>query len=332
MKSAPKTGLIDRIGREITYLRVSLTDRCNLRCQYCYGSADCLDDIPALLTNEQLVRLIRTFAALGVNKIRFTGGEPLIYPGLVDVIRKTSSIEGISRIGITTNGLLLESKLPSLIEAGLNGLNISLDSFKRDRFKEITGVDGFERTYKGIMSAVKTGVFPMVKVNTVVMRGVNDDEIPQFTEWALSHRIDIRFIEFMPTEQAGWGEERFISENEMKERIKFTLRPLAESDFSKGPAKTYVSPGHPGRISFISAVSHSFCHECNRLRLTASGDIIGCLFGARKVNVRGLLDKNIEDEELSSLIKSTIAGPDFRRLPTSTSIGKFQPHMRRIGG
>ncbi len=324
--------LIDVFNRQITYLRVSLTNRCNLRCVYCYGSAADTFRAREPLTDEQLIRLIDIFASLGVVKIRFTGGEPTVRRGLVDLVAKTAAIDGISQIGITTNGLILKRMIPDLIAAGLNRINISLDTLDRERFRRIAGVDGFERVYESIMSAIECGRFPSVKVNTVVIRGINDDEIPRLAEWALTRPIDLRLIEFMPTADSKWGADRFIGEDEMKARIDFELQPIIGGDITGGPARSYRVSGQPGRVSFISAVSHNFCSGCNRLRLTSDGEIFGCLFGAEGVNIGRILEQYENDDNLVDFLTSLIATPGFRRCQSLFSVLEPEPCMRRVGG
>jgi cyclic pyranopterin phosphate synthase len=271
-------------------------------------------------------------AALGIDKIRFTGGEPLLHKGVVNLIRRTSEINNITQIAVTTNGLLLDKMLVSLIQAGLNRINISLDTLNPKKFREITGIDGLHRVMQGIMAAVNSGAFPIVKVNTVIMRGINDKEIPAFTEWALSHKINLRFIEFMPTCKSGWGAERVLREQEIKERIGLPLLKTAEFDCSRGPAGDYYVPGKSGRISFISPVSGSFCRDCNRLRLTSTGDLIGCLFGKVKISLRELIQNNPQRDRITSFLKKIIESPEFRRLSLKQSVSDNQPFMRGIGG
>lgn len=324
--------LIDEFGRKISYLRVSLTRQCNFRCIYCYGSLENPPRDSGMLTDGQYIRLIRVFAELGVRKIRFTGGEPLVRPGILDIIKETASTDGISLIGITTNGFMLKSMLPALLDSGLNRLNVSLDTLNKEKFVRIAGIKGYDRVLGGIMSAIECGRFPIVKVNTVVIRGVNDDEIASMARWALSQPIDLRFIEFMPTSDSGWGPDRFVPESEIKDRIGMPLIPLGNKDASRGTSKTFSVSGKPGRVSFISAVSHNFCAECNRVRLTADGEVYGCLFGANGVNIRELLIKHKNDSELLSQIKSLVLSPGFRRHPAPITIAEPQPCMRRMGG
>lgn len=324
--------LIDSFDRKITYLRVSTTEECNLKCRYCYDSLCGTSDRASYLSNNQLISTIKAFAVVGIDKIRFTGGEPTIRKGIIDLIAKTSKIDAITQIGITTNGLLLTKLLPDFIDAGLNRLNISLDTLKKWKFQRITGFNRFEQVYDGIMEAIKCGAFRPVKVNTVIMKGINDDEIPQFVEWALSNGIDLRFIEFMPTRKSNWGKERFMSESEIKARLNISLEKSPNFDKSHGPASSYTYKGYPGRIGFISAVSHNFCGDCNRIRLTSNGDLIGCLFGYYKFNIRKFLQKNPNQAEIIEFLKEVIANPEFRRFSHMQSISNSLPLMRGVGG
>ncbi len=327
-----KTGLIDFMGRPITYLRVSLTERCNLRCGYCYGSSNKAETDRGQLSNREMMRLIDSFAALGISKVRFTGGEPLLREGIVNIISETSGSGNISLIGLTTNGLRLNHFLPALVDAGLSRLNVSLDSLKKNTFRMITGVDGFEKVYSGIIEAEKCGAFPLIKINTVVMRGVNNEEISSMARWALNHKIDIRFIEFMPTNESGWGPDLFVGEEEIRGKIELELDEDCSSIKSSGPAKTFRFQDYPGRISFISAVSRGFCNLCNRLRLTSSGELIGCLFKGKHLNIKDILHNGGDDGDVKDYIRAAIASPEFRRIPGDISIGRFKPSMRRIGG
>jgi cyclic pyranopterin phosphate synthase len=324
--------LTDLNGRRLRYLRLSLTERCNLRCGYCYGSVDEPKIAPPGLSNDQVIRLVRAFAGVGFDKVRFTGGEVLLRPGVVDVVRETAATGGITLVGITTNGLLLDRYLRPLVDAGLNRLNVSLDTLDKERFKRITGVDGFDSVHAAIQNAVQAGVFPRVKINTVIMRGVNDDELKSLAEWALSRKIDLRFIEFMPTHRSGWGHGRYVSEDEMKERIDLPLENASSTAANRGPAVTFKHGDRPGRISFISAVSRSFCSGCNRLRVTSQGDLVGCLFGEKRISLRKLLDGGGATDEIVNAVVSAVRSPGFRREGTGTSVTSLQPPMRGLGG
>jgi molybdenum cofactor biosynthesis protein A len=326
------TALSDYFGRRICYARISVTQNCNLRCRYCYDSACGTANKASHLSSEQLITLIKAFAAIGINKIRFTGGEPTIRKDIIDLIKGTSNIDGISQIGLTTNGLLLTRLLPDLIDAGLNRLNVSLDTLKRWKFKKITGSDNFRQVYDGIMQALQCDVFRPLKVNTVIMRGINDDEIPGFASWALKYGIDLRFIEFMPTRRSRWGKERFFPESEMKKAMNLSLDPSLNFDNSPGPAKSYRHKDYPGKISFISAVSDNICGECNRIRLTSHGDLIGCLFSDHKVSIHELLQSNPDQSEIIDFIRKVIQNPEFRRFSHLQSISDSLPLMRSVGG
>jgi GTP 3',8-cyclase len=323
--------LIDLFGRKVTYLRVSLTQNCNMKCGYCFASAGTPHE-SSELSDESLIFLLRSFASFGIDKVRFTGGEPLLRRGIAGLISETKSAAGIPIIGVTTNGLLLEKYLQSLIDSGLNRINISLDTLDPVQFRDITGIDGFGRVMAGIEAAIASGAFPRIKVNTVVMRGVNDSELRSMAEWALGRGVDIRFIEFMPTEKSGWSREKYVSESEMRKRIELDLTPMAEASASPGPAISYRLDGMPGRVSFISAVSRTFCGSCNRLRITSRGEMVGCLFRDQKVDLASLFAVRASHEEIARFILSTLTAPGFRRGPDRVSVTDYRPLMKAVGG
>ncbi len=329
-KAGPTGFLVDRQGRAITYLRVSLTQRCNMKCGYCFGSVDHARGTSELSADE-ILRLIRSFAFLGISKIRFTGGEPLLRSDLVELVAEVRKIGGIKIIGLTTNGLLLKKNLPALVAAGLNRINISLDSLKAETFLRIAKVDGFQKVMAGINAALASEAFPFVQINTVVMRGINDMDLPPMARWALGQKIDIRFIEFMPTGKSNWN-RLFISEADMRNAIGLELVRYERSIISPGPAERYRYRNMPGRVSFISAVSRSFCGQCNRLRLTSHGEIFGCLFQDRRIDLRNLLRNGADTEEIAETISRAIATPGFRREPDEFSIANYKPLMQAVGG
>jgi molybdenum cofactor biosynthesis protein A len=320
------------MGRPVTYLRVSLTRQCNLRCCYCYGSGGPPLTEESQLPSSDLIRLIRAFLTLGISKVRFTGGEPLLRREIVDIVRQTASLEGISLIGLTTNGLTLEPILSELASAGLNCLNVSLDTLDRAVFRKITGVDGFDRVYSAITAAEKSRAFDTIKINTVVMRGVNDGEIRRFARWALNRRIDLRFIEFMPVKGSYWGEGLSVCEDEIRSRIGLDLQEKPAACSNPGPATSYGLPGAPGRISFISAVSRNFCDSCNRLRLTSRGELLGCLFSHKSFDLKRMLFDGANSNEIAGYIRNIIATPGFRRLHEETSLLEGNSFMRKVGG
>jgi cyclic pyranopterin phosphate synthase len=330
--SATMPQLEDVAGRKINYLRVSLTKRCNFRCRYCYSGDKSACRPSPDLSNDELVLLIQAFARLGVDKVRLTGGEPLLRPGITQIALSISQTPGVHLIGITTNGSLLKERLNPLIEAGVNRMNISLDSLSPEVFRAITGSNSLHQVLNAVEEALDAGVFPRLKVNTVVMRGVNDAEIPAFGRWALTRNLDLRFIEYMPLQKGEWGIARFMPESEIRNRLHLPLVPDPEVSDIHSPARTYKVEGYPGRISFISAVSRRFCRTCNRLRLTSDGRLIGCLFKRESIDLKSLLIRNTSTEELALRIRLLIR--DSRLAPNAAEKGEsgYRPSMMAIGG
>lgn len=324
--------LKDKFGRLISYLRVSLTEKCNLNCGYCYGNSVCDGESPERLSDSDLLKLIKAFSILGVDKVRFTGGEPLLRKSVVELIQKTSELSVIRVIGLTTNGILLAGMLDSLIDAGLNRLNISLDSLDRATYNNITGKDRIADVLEAIDLAERSQVFGHVKVNVVVMRGINDHEIPRFAEWALPRNIDLRFIEFMPANSPGWGEELFVGEDEIRRKLNLKLEPLIMENLRSGPARVFKHGDFPGRIGFVSAISRSFCAKCNRLRLTSRGDLLGCLYDGSSIELGPIVKETGSIDELASMIEYSFKEKLYRKSPDINIMNGFKPSMREIGG
>jgi cyclic pyranopterin phosphate synthase len=285
--------LVDPFGRAITYLRISLTDRCNLRCAYCMPAGG-LDWLPQsnMLTDDEIVRIVRAAAGLGITKIRLTGGEPLVRPGVLELVNKISSIPEIRDIGLTTNGILLEMMTHSLAKAGLKRVNISLDTLKPELFKRIARYGSFEQVWQGVLAAEHAGLTP-IKLNAVIIRGVNDDEMLDLASLSLSHPWHVRFIELMPIGNAqDWGEgfpspqDRYLSVQEMRTRLEALGMVPANMDSDNGPARTFRIPGALGTIGFISPLGEHFCQNCNRLRLTADGKLRACLVMPGEISLR----------------------------------------------
>jgi cyclic pyranopterin phosphate synthase len=259
-----------------------------------------------ILTFEEIERLVRIFADGGVTKIRLTGGEPLVRKDVELLASRLGEIEGIREFGLTTNGLLLDRKLDGLRSAGVNRLNISLDTLRPDRFELITRRPGLDRVLAAIDNAVKNGFDP-VKVNCVVMKGVNDDELPDFVRMTEKRSIDVRFIEYMPFSDNGWNDGQFIPYRDMLSRIRRVfpdLRPVALDPAAT--AKVYEVPGFLGRVGFITSMSENFCSGCTRLRLTADGFLKVCLFGAHEISLRDALRTNATDPEMRELIQRAV--------------------------
>jgi cyclic pyranopterin phosphate synthase len=302
------TGISDSFQRPINYLRISVTDRCNLRCVYCMPETGVtLMSHYDILTYEEIYTVAEVAAGLGINKIRLTGGEPLVRSGLTDLIRMLVGIAAVDDISLTTNGIILAPHAAALKEAGLHRVNISLDTLRPERFRQITRCGELADTLAGIKAAREAGLDP-VKINMVVMAGVNDDEIIDFSRKTVNDGWHVRFIEYMPVN----GEEpvvaRLFPVSEMKKRIE-TLGVLEpwKVEVGNGPAKYFRLPGAAGTIGFITPVTEHFCYQCNRLRLTADGKLRPCLLSEEEVDLRGSLRRGASAEELKVLIKKAIA-------------------------
>ncbi len=284
--------LIDKYGRKINYLRISITDRCNLRCRYCMPEDGVeLKNHSEILSFEDIIKIVKVGQKLGVDKVRLTGGEPLVRLGVVDLVSSLAKLK-LKDISMTTNGVMLAAKVEDMKNAGLNRVNISLDTLKKAKFEEITRRDYFDKVRAGIEAALETGLKP-VKINTVVMKGFNDDEILDFVELSQNKNVHIRFIEYMPL--GGEAEEEyFMSSGETKELIesKYNLVPAVTK--GNGPARYLKVPGALGTIGFISALSEHFCSECNRMRLTADGRFKPCLASNKEVEIaKTMTEKDI---------------------------------------
>ncbi len=331
--------LVDMFSRTISYLRLSLTDRCNLRCVYCMpedgeeGGLKILQHSD-LLSYEELLRVIKVVVDMGMNKLRLTGGEPLVRRGVMDFIAALSKVKGLEEIRLTTNGVLLQEKAAGLFDAGIRKLNISLDTMRPERFKEITGADLFEQVWQGIETAVELGF--EIKLNVVAMKGINDDEFVDFARLALEKPYQVRFIEFMPVgKNSTWDKRYYIPSTELKEMIGKvgTLEALSGCRMD-GPAKVYsltAADGSKGRIGFISPISHHFCDTCNRLRLTSAGTLRACLLHDHEADLKALLRSGGSDKEIRALIKQTILDkPKGHTL--AEDLANCEGQMSRIGG
>ena len=292
-----------------TDLRVSLTDRCNLRCSYCMP-AEGLDWLPdeSVLTDDEVVRLVRIgVELLGVREVRFTGGEPLVRRGLVDIVRRTSAL-GVET-SLTTNALGLARTAHALAAAGLDRVNVSLDSVRRESFRQITRRDRLADVLAGLAAAREAGLGP-VKVNAVLMRGINDAEAPELLRWAIAEGYQLRFIEQMPLDaQHGWSREGMITADEIFARLEseFTLTPAAEPRGS-APAELFLVDGGPATVGVIASVTRPFCGDCDRVRLTADGQVRNCLFAREESDLRTALRAGASDEEVADRWVTAMAG------------------------
>ena len=326
------TEWIDRHGRRHDYLRISVTDRCNLRCRYCMPEEG-LEWLPReeMLSYEELTRLAGVFCDRGVGKVRFTGGEPTArrdLPRLVAMVR--DRCPGAS-LHMTTNALLLGHQSAALAAAGLRGLNISLDSLDPETFARITRRDRFRETWAGIDDAWERGFRPL-KINCVVLRGFNDHEAPAFVELTRLRELDVRFLEYMPYGNLNVLQPEYVPGEEIRRRIESAGYRLALLPWDGGPARPYRVPGHQGTVGFITAVSHHFCDRCNRLRLTADGYFVNCLYGEKRASLRDPLREGATDDELAAIVQAELdrkwaAHPDLTR-GTISVLGT----MSQIGG
>jgi GTP 3',8-cyclase len=294
--------LADSFGRIATDLRVSLTDRCNLRCSYCMP-AEGLDWLPnpLLLTDDELARLIGiAVERLGVTEVRFTGGEPLLRRGLVAIVARAAALRPRPDLSLTTNGIGLSRLAEPLHEAGLNRINVSLDTLSRETFVTLARRDRLADTLAGLSAAAATGLAP-VKVNTVLMRGVNDHEAVPLLRFCLEHGYQLRFIEQMPLDaQHGWRREDMVTADEILRVLsaEFSLKPDDPAERGSTPAESFLVDGGPGRVGVIGSVTRPFCGACDRVRLTADGQVRNCLFAREESDLRALMRAGASDDDL----------------------------------
>ncbi|WMJ76436.1 MULTISPECIES: GTP 3',8-cyclase MoaA [unclassified Sedimentibacter] len=318
--------MLDKKGRNIDYLRISLTDRCNLRCVYCMPEKGiekkCHDEI---LRFEEIEKIIAACTTLGVKKVRFTGGEPLVLKGIDELIRYTASMPGIEDISLTTNGILLAEMAEDLKKAGLKRVNVSLDTLQPEKYKKITRGGDINKVYKAIEKCISLGMTP-VKINAVLMRGMNDDEIGDFLRLTMDSPIQVRFIELMPI-----GEGiKYFEKCEMKvEEILEMYPELVPVKDDSRVASVYKLPGAAGKVGLISPVSCKFCEECNRIRLTSTGSIKPCLHSAEEVNLRPYIN---DDQKLLEVIKTAVYNKPAEHHLETEGKSDTKRMMFQIGG
>jgi cyclic pyranopterin phosphate synthase len=327
--------LIDTFGRVHTNLRISVTDRCNIRCFYCMPAENVqFMDRRELLTFEEIERFVRVAVPLGLRKIRLTGGEPLVRRNLHILVQKLAAIEGIDDIGLTTNGILLADQAAGLFAAGLRRINVSLDALDPQKFEKITRRQGYEQVIAGIQAAQATGFDP-VKLNAVAVRGLTEDEIVPFGHFARQTGVEIRFIEFMPLDaDNAWQREKVLFAHEIVETLEREIMPLVPrpGQDPHAPAREFVFADGVGKIGFISSVSRPFCMSCDRFRITADGKLRNCLFSLEETDVKTLLRSGAGDSEIAQAIRDSIAAKkEGHEINTARFIQPERP-MYSIGG
>ena len=325
---------MDHCNRRITYLRVSITDRCNLRCFYCMPAHGLrLLDHGDVLSYEEILRIIKVSTQLGIRKVRLTGGEPLLRRNVCHLVREIVSMPGIEEVGVTTNGVLLKHMARPLWDAGLRRVNVSLDTLSPLKFRKVTRKDHYHEVWQGIREAESVGFYP-IRMNVVAVRGVNDDELERFAQLSVEKPYSFRFIEYMPMGNlSGWSASRFIAASEILARLEGygRLHPIPRQ-CSDGPCRRFRFDGALGEVGLISPISSHFCDSCNRLRLTADGKLRSCLLSDHEVDIRNPLREHCSDGELTGLIREAIANKPKRHKVHAGTEQHCMRHMSRIGG
>jgi len=326
--------LIDSHGRVHTYLRISVTERCNLRCVYCMPSQAIEPGIrDESLSFAEITRLAAIFVQLGVNKVRFTGGEPLLRRDLVKLVDRLAGIQGLDTLGLTTNGVLLAEHARALRQAGITHLNVSLDSLRPERFARITTRDFFHRVRSGIDTALEAG-FPGIRMNVVIVKGFNDDELFDFVEFVRDKPICVRFIEYMPFKANHWDSSGFLCFDRMRASIesRYQLIPCNSGEIHDSSARQYRIEGFLGSVGFITSLSDSFCAGCNRLRLTADGRLKTCLFYPAEVSLVDPLRAGASDAEVAAVITRAVKAKPRDHPRLEELISSTERSMIEIGG
>jgi cyclic pyranopterin phosphate synthase len=333
MEWSDMTGLIDTFGRVHNNLRISVTDRCNLRCTYCMDEEVVFVDRSELLSFEEIVRFVQIAVGLGIDKIRLTGGEPLMRKDLFRLVEKLRAIEGIKDIGLTTNGILLAGQAQALRQAGLDRINVSLDTLDPKRFVQLTRRTGLEKVIEGILEAKRVGFHP-IKINAVSMRGLTETEVVPLGRFARQHGLEMRFIEYMPIGTDQWERGKVYFAHEILEQLEREIAPLVPVDDydPRAPAMEFQYCDDGGRVGIIASISRPFCANCNRVRLTADGKLRNCLFALDEVDVKLPLRAGASDQSIAELIRANVAAKwEGHEINTSRFIKPLRT-MHAIGG
>lgn len=328
-----RSKLIDKCNRHLNYLRISITDRCNLRCRYCVpqGFIQKLSHTD-ILTYEEILRVVRIAIHLGISKVRVTGGEPLVRKGVYHFLKQLAATEGLRDVSLTTNGVLLADNLEKIQAAGITRINISLDTLRPAKYRYITGFDEFDRVWEGIEKAHEMGFHP-VKLNVVALKGINDDELVEMAKLSFAYPFHVRFIEYMPIGQSDFNPGSLLLAPEIKSRIaaigKLIPVQMAQHD---GPAQRYKFEHAKGEVGFIAALSQHFCNKCNRLRLTASGQLRPCLLSDHQENLKACLRQGCSDQELADIFFTAVKHKPSDHNLAARSPVRIGGQMNAIGG
>jgi cyclic pyranopterin phosphate synthase len=325
--------LVDTFGRRHNNLRISVTDRCNLRCTYCMEEDVVFMERGELLTFEEITRVARIGAGLGIDKIRLTGGEPLLRKDLHKLVQMLCAVPGIKDVGLTTNGITLADQAQLLYDAGLRRINVSLDTLDPARFRQLTRRDGLEKVMAGILAAKQAGFAP-VKVNAVSIRGLNENDVVPLAKFAREHQLEMRFIEYMPIGADQWERDKVYFAHEILEQIEQHVAPLipASTYDPRAPAMDFDYVDGGGRVGIIASISRPFCQHCNRIRLTADGKLRNCLFAITEADIKSLLRGQAPDEAIAEVIRQNITDKwEGHEINTARFIKPLRT-MHAIGG
>jgi cyclic pyranopterin phosphate synthase len=327
--------LVDRFGRRHTSLRVSVTDRCNIRCFYCMPHENVVfKPRHEILTFDEIARFVRAVAQVGITKIRLTGGEPLVRNGLPKLVELLAAINDIQDIALTTNGILLADQARALRDAGLLRVNISLDAMTEATFERISRRKGLEQVFRGIDAARHVG-FEQIRLNAVAIRGITEDELLPLARYARDMRLELRFIEFMPLDaEGGWTTDQVLSGRQIREMLEAEFGPLVAADRvdEHQPAVDFHYADGGGSVGFINSVTEPFCGDCNRLRITAEGKVRNCLFSTTEWDARELLRRQASDEQIIALVQDCVAAKKLGHGIDTPEFVRPERAMYQIGG
>ena len=325
--------LIDKCNRHLNYLRISITDRCNLRCRYCVPR----ELIPKLshaeiLTYEEILRVVRIATRLGISKVRITGGEPLVRKGVYHFLKQLKATAGLKDVSLTTNGVLLADNLEKIQAAGISRINISLDTLSPTKYRDVTGFDEFGRVWQGIEKAHRMGFHP-IKLNIVALKGINDEELVEMAKLSFQYPFHVRFIEYMPIGQSDFNTDSLLLAPEIKSRISAMGKLIpVQTVMHDGPAQRYKFEHAKGEVGFIAALSQHFCNKCNRLRLTASGQLRPCLLSDHQENLKARLRQGCSDQELADIFFRAIKHKPSDHNLAAQNPTRVEGQMHAIGG